>query len=125
MASWAWRSLAAETIFMALVCCCVLLTLRIRRRMAMRAGMGASLSRPLRLARRLEDGRELGEGRLQLLGELALDVLLLRDRREEGAVAGGAPGWTCRGRRRTWRRPPSRGTARGRGGAGPPPPSSP
>src|SRR4030042_1970654 len=92
MASWAWRSLAAETIFMALVICCVLLTLRIRRRMSMRAGMGASLSRPLRLARRLEDGRELGEGRLQLLGELALDFLLLRDRREEGAVAAVEPG---------------------------------
>ena len=41
---------------MALVICCVLLTLRIRRRMSMRAGIGPSLSRPLGLAGRLEDG---------------------------------------------------------------------
>ena len=42
MASWARRNLAAETIFMALVTFWVLLTLRIRRRMSMRAGMGGA-----------------------------------------------------------------------------------
>ena len=41
MASCARRSLAAETIFIAFVICCVLLTLRIRRRMSIRAGMCA------------------------------------------------------------------------------------
>src|SRR5579864_3243334 len=37
--SCARRSLAAETIFMALVICCVFLTERIRRRMSIRLGM--------------------------------------------------------------------------------------
>ena len=37
--SWARRSLAAETIFMALVICCVFLTERIRRRMSIRLGI--------------------------------------------------------------------------------------
>jgi len=37
--SWARRSFAAETIFMAFVICCVFFTLRIRRRMSMRLAM--------------------------------------------------------------------------------------
>src|ERR1700722_6129152 len=37
--SWARRSLAAETIFMALVICCVLRTERMRLRISMRLGM--------------------------------------------------------------------------------------
>src|SRR5262245_20556243 len=40
--SCARRSLAAETIFMALVICCVFLTERMRRRMSIRLGMGGS-----------------------------------------------------------------------------------
>jgi hypothetical protein len=39
MDSWARRSLAAETILRAFVICCVFLTLRIRLRMSMSAGM--------------------------------------------------------------------------------------
>jgi hypothetical protein len=39
-ASWARRSFAAETIFMALVICCVFFTERIRRRKSMSEGMG-------------------------------------------------------------------------------------
>src|SRR5947207_7471998 len=38
--SCARRSLAAETIFMALVICCVFLTERMRRRISIRLGMG-------------------------------------------------------------------------------------
>ena len=38
--SCARRSLAAETIFMALVICCVFFTERMRRRMSIRLGMG-------------------------------------------------------------------------------------
>src|SRR5258708_40217326 len=83
MASWARRSLAAETIFWAWVICCVLLTLRIRRRMSWRAGMGKSRSGG---GRGLEDPRELLEGGLQAVGELALDVLLLRDVLEQRRV---------------------------------------
>ena len=37
--SCARRSLAAETIFMALVICCMFLTLRMRRRMSIKLGM--------------------------------------------------------------------------------------
>ena len=40
IASWARRSLAAETIFMALVICCVFFTDLMRRRMSTRAGKG-------------------------------------------------------------------------------------
>src|SRR5262245_34247457 len=73
-ASWARRSRAEETIFMARVICCVLLTLRIRRRRSMRAGTfpGSGL-------RGLERGAELGEGGLQLVAHVALQVLLLGD----------------------------------------------
>ena len=46
IASWARRSFAAETIFMALVICCVLLTDLIRRRMSTRAGMRSRPSAP-------------------------------------------------------------------------------
>src|SRR6185369_8270242 len=81
MASWARRSLAAETIFMALVICCVFLVLRIRRRMSMSAGMAGF--RWLGLGLDLEGVGELREGRLELVRELALDVLLLRDLLEQ------------------------------------------
>ena len=37
--SWARRSFAAETIFMALVICCMFLTLRMRRRMSIKLGI--------------------------------------------------------------------------------------
>src|SRR5258708_349076 len=53
--SWARRSLAAETVFMALVICCRLRTDRMRRRMSIRLGM-------------------LGGGRLQLGNETLLEV---------------------------------------------------
>src|SRR2546425_6792658 len=89
MASWARRSLAAETIFMAFVICCVLLTLRIRRRMSMRAGIsprkGQWSGGP---GDALEDGAELRERGLDAVGQLSLDVLLLHDPLEEGGVAG-------------------------------------
>src|SRR5256885_1195594 len=89
MASWARRSLAAETIFMAFVICCVLLTLRIRRRMSMRAGISPREEQwsggP---GGALEDGAELGERGLDAVGQLSLDVLPLHDPLEEGGVAG-------------------------------------
>src|SRR5437870_10943937 len=44
IASWARRSFAAETIFMALVICCVFLTERIRRRRSIRLGIGLALA---------------------------------------------------------------------------------
>src|SRR5215469_4619120 len=50
--SCARRSLAAETIFMALVICCVFLTERMRRRISIRLGMCGC--RLLRLEARLE-----------------------------------------------------------------------
>src|SRR5262252_3130156 len=90
MASWARRSLAAETIFIALVICCVLLTLRIRRRMSMRAGI-AGLGAGSGFRGRLELGREAGERGLQLVAELALQVLLLRDRLQERRLAAREP----------------------------------
>src|SRR5258708_38935444 len=51
--------------------------------MSMRAGMGRSGG-----GRRLEDPRELLEGGLQAVGQLALDVLLLRDVLEERGLPG-------------------------------------
>src|SRR5258706_9997153 len=82
--SWARRSFAAETIFMALVICCVFLTERIRRRMSTRAGMEelAGLLHGLGL----EDARQLLQRGLDLVRQLALDVLLLRHLLEDLGV---------------------------------------
>src|SRR5260221_5792622 len=86
MASWARRSLAAETIFMALVICCVFLTLRIRRRMWRRAGIACGAASG-GLVAGPEDSAEFREDGLQALGELSLDVLLLGDGGEDAGVA--------------------------------------
>src|SRR5690348_15014660 len=69
--SCARRSLAAETIFMALVICCVFLTLRMRRRMSIRLGMGARRRRLLHEARLefLDYGSQFG---LQIVVECLL-----------------------------------------------------
>src|SRR6185503_14713909 len=91
IASCARRSLAADTIFIALVICCVLLTLRIRRRMSIRAGMLLG-SRARSGLGRLVERAERGERGLQLLAELALQVLLLGDRLHQWRLAAREPG---------------------------------
>src|SRR6185436_10770499 len=91
IASCARRSLAADTIFIALVICCVLLTLRIRRRMSIRAGMLLG-SRARSGLGRLVERAERGESGLQLLAELALQVLLLGDRLHHWRLAAREPG---------------------------------
>src|SRR6478672_7544112 len=63
--SCARRSFAAETIFMALVICCVFLTERMRRRMSMRLGMGGRGH--LRYEARFELFDELGDAAAQVV----------------------------------------------------------
>src|SRR6185295_12577482 len=90
MASWARRSLAADTIFMALVICCVDFTLRIRRRMSTRAGIAVSsggFSGRGSGGRGLEHRGELLEGGLHLVAKAAAEILLLHDLGHEGSVA--------------------------------------
>src|SRR5215471_1461798 len=74
--SWARRSLAAATIFMALVIFCVDWTLRILRRKLLRLGIPA-----LR-----ELLGEVGQERLQLVVGLLDDLALVADRRQDGAL---------------------------------------
>src|SRR6185312_8971216 len=74
--SWARRSLAAATIFMALVIFCVDWTLRIRRRKVLRLGIGS--------LRELLD--EVGEKGLQLVVGLLDDLALVADRAEDRAL---------------------------------------
>src|SRR5512134_1293662 len=71
---------------MAFVICCVDLTLRMRRRMSMRAGITRFPS--LRLARGLglEHARELLDRALQAVAQLALQVLLLGEVLHEARV---------------------------------------
>src|SRR4029450_13400730 len=76
--SWARRSLAAATIFMALVIFCVDWTLRILSRKVLRLGMGSR--RPLR-----ELLGEVGQERLQLVVRLLDDLALVADRRQHRA----------------------------------------
>src|SRR3954452_19816499 len=76
--SWARRSLAAATIFMALVIFCVDWTLRIRSRKDLRLGIG----RPRSLGELLG---EIGEERLQLVVGLLDDLALVADRAEDRA----------------------------------------
>src|SRR5690242_18899795 len=78
--SCALRSLAADTIFMAFVICCVFLTLRIRRRMSIRLGMGA------RRHLRYEPALELLDHALQPGAKLVVKVLLRPDLVEQRAV---------------------------------------
>src|SRR5579872_299936 len=71
--SWERRSLAAETIFMALVICCVFLTERILRRMSMRLGMsGLGQFRD-------EAGLEFGDRVFQARAQAVVERLLIAD----------------------------------------------
>src|SRR5277367_1552797 len=79
--SWARRNLAAETIFMALVICCVFFTERMRRRISIKLGM-----RGYRLLLRYEAGFELfdGVGELRLQG--VVESFLIADLFEDGGM---------------------------------------
>src|SRR5476651_2780371 len=79
--SWARRSLAAATIFMALVIFCVDWTLRIRKRKVLRLGIGAE--RSLCLSELLD---EVAEERLQLVVGLLDDLALVADRGQDRAL---------------------------------------
>ena len=72
---------------MALVICCVFLTLRIRRRMSMSAGIGSSGSR-LRPALGWKTPLNSVSACFEALRQLALDVALLGDLLEQARVAG-------------------------------------
>src|SRR4029450_3728036 len=76
--SWARRSLAAATIFMALVIFCVDWTLRILSRKVLRLGIGSR--RPLR-----ELLGEVGQEGLQLVVRLLDDLALVTDRGQHRA----------------------------------------
>src|SRR5678815_1113554 len=80
--SWARRSLAAATIFMALVIFCVDWTLRIRSRKDLRLGIGRQRSLGELLA-------EIGEERLQLVVGLLEELAIVADRGADPAI--GAP----------------------------------
>src|SRR5476651_2830546 len=79
--SWARRSLAAATIFIALVIFCVDWTLRIRKRKVLRLGIGAE--RSLCLSELLD---EVAEERLQLVVGLLDDLALVADRGQDRAL---------------------------------------
>src|SRR6478672_5633611 len=72
--SCARRSFAAETIFMALVICCVFLTERMRRRMSIKLGIGFC-----RWVLGKEPRLELFDDRLYLGGEIRVESLLCAD----------------------------------------------
>src|SRR6185312_86949 len=76
--SCARRSLAAETIFMALVICCMFLTLRMRRRMSIRLGMQLGFRRGGLGGR--ETLLELLDQRFNLLFDIRRQFLFLADR---------------------------------------------
>src|SRR5579864_8595792 len=78
--SCARRSLAAETIFMALVICCVFLTERMRRRISMRLGMGG--------CRHLRDEAllEFLNDAVHFAAQLVVQILLLADLLQQRAV---------------------------------------
>ena len=78
--SCARRSFAAETIFMALVICCVFLTERMRRRMSIKLGMSG-----YRLFR-YEAGFELFDGVGHLFAQVVVERLLGADVIEDGGV---------------------------------------
>src|SRR5215831_8047174 len=75
--SCARRNLAAETIFMALVICCVFLTDRMRRRMSIRLGMRALGSAGAALP--YEAALELLDRGLHLAAQGIVERLLLPD----------------------------------------------
>ena len=79
--SCARRSLAAETIFMALVICCVFFTERMRRRMSIKLGM-----RGYRLVFRDEAGFEFLDRRRQLSLQRVVESLLLANLLEDRRV---------------------------------------
>src|SRR5215207_6409226 len=70
------RSFEAETIFMALVICCVDLTARTRRRMSISEGMGFDLRLGRRAGERLA---ELRQRRVDLRLQRVVERLLLGD----------------------------------------------
>ena len=83
--SCARRSFAADTIFMALVICCVFLTERIRRRRSIRFGMlarGGSL-----LVAHQERGFEFAEGGFERGLQIVVDLRFLAKLIEDAAVA--------------------------------------
>src|ERR1035437_4985632 len=79
--SCARRSFAAETIFMALVICCVFLTERMRRRISIKLGM-----RLCRCVLRHEASLELFDNGLDLGGEIRIQNFLGADLVEHAAV---------------------------------------
>src|SRR5439155_13810764 len=79
--SCARRSFAAETIFMALVICCVFLTERMRRRISIKLGIGFC-----RWVLREEPRLELFDDRLYLGGKISVQSLLGADFVEQRAV---------------------------------------
>src|SRR5512133_1741772 len=80
MASWARRSFAAATIFMAFVICRVDFTEPMRLRMSRREGTGFLVLDLGRLRLGLEDAAELAESGVERLPDPVVERLLLRDR---------------------------------------------
>src|SRR5580765_7414103 len=79
--SCARRSLAAETIFMALVICCVFLTERMRRRISIKLGIGFC-----RWVLRQEARLELFDNSLYLGGQIRVQGFFCTNLVEQGAV---------------------------------------